>query len=237
MTTYTELVTQVRDYTETDNQVLTDAIVNDFIEHSEKRIFRDVELDCYKGYETGNTQADNRFVLLPGYDASTALLSRTTPTSFDMANIRYVYIYIDAGAKTRHALELVDADFMSEYYDTPDTGSTAIPKYYSIWNMGRIAIAPTPNAVYKFEVGITKQELGLSSSNAETWVSVNAPRVLLSACLCEAFKFLKAPQDQQVYEAAYQEALSALAQEQLGKKRRDEYRDGALRVTLPSNQP
>ena len=237
MTTYTELVTQIRDYAETDDAVLTTVIINDIIEHSEKRIFRDVELDVYKGYESGDTQANNRFVKVPGYDASTPLLTRTTPTSFGMASIRYVYIYVDSGTKTRHNLELVEADFMSEYYDTPDTGSATIPRYYSIWDMGTIAIAPTPNAVYKFEIGITKQELGLSSSNAETWVSVNAPRVLLYACLCEAFKFLKAPQDQQVYEASYQEALSALAQEQLGKKRRDEYRDGALRVTLPSNQP
>ena len=190
MTTYTELVAQIRDYTETDSAVLTDIIVNDFIEHAENRIFRDVDLDCYKGYETGNTQANNRFVLLPGYDASTPLLSRTTPTSFDMSTIRYVYIYVDSGTKQRHNLELVDADFMSEYYDTPDTGSASVPKYYSIWDMSTIAIAPTPNAVYKFEIGVTKQELGLSSSNAETWVSVNAPRVLLYACLCEAFKFL-----------------------------------------------
>ena len=35
MTTYAELVTQIRDYTETDNQVLTDTIINDFIEHAE----------------------------------------------------------------------------------------------------------------------------------------------------------------------------------------------------------
>ena len=39
MTTYSELVTQIRDYTETDSTVLTDTIVNDFIEHGEKRIF------------------------------------------------------------------------------------------------------------------------------------------------------------------------------------------------------
>ena len=45
MTTYAELVTQIRDYTETDNQVLTDTIVNDFIEHAELRIFKDVDLD------------------------------------------------------------------------------------------------------------------------------------------------------------------------------------------------
>ena len=40
MTTYSELVTQIRDYTETTSDVLTDIIINDFIEHAEKRIFR-----------------------------------------------------------------------------------------------------------------------------------------------------------------------------------------------------
>ena len=45
MTTYAELVTQIRDYTETDNQVLTDTIINDFIENAEYRIFRSIELN------------------------------------------------------------------------------------------------------------------------------------------------------------------------------------------------
>ena len=38
MTTYTELVTQIREYTETGSNVLTDTIINDFIEHTENRI-------------------------------------------------------------------------------------------------------------------------------------------------------------------------------------------------------
>ena len=67
MTTYAELLTQVRDYTETDNQVLTDAIINDFIEHAEHRIFRDVELNDNNVYVNGNTAANNRFVRLPGF--------------------------------------------------------------------------------------------------------------------------------------------------------------------------
>ena len=48
MTTFSELVTQIRDYTETDSTVLTDTIVNDFIEHAEKRIFREVDLDIFR---------------------------------------------------------------------------------------------------------------------------------------------------------------------------------------------
>ena len=62
MTTYAELVTQIRDYTETDNQVLTDTIVNDFIEHAELRIFKDVDLDCYKDVMNGATAANNSVI-------------------------------------------------------------------------------------------------------------------------------------------------------------------------------
>ena len=233
MTTYAELVTQIRDYTETDNQVLTDTIINDFIEHSEHRIFRDIELNNDNVYVNGNTASGNRFVRLPGFSST----DPSKPAISDIATIRYVTLYTDTEPRTRFDLVRVDQDFLAEYYDTPEVASTAKPRYYANWDMGTIVVAPTPNAVYKFEIGITKKPTGLSSSNTETWVSVNAPRVLLYACLCEAFKFLKAPQDQQVYEASYREAISQLAQEQLGKKRRDEFRDGSIRLPIPSANP
>jgi hypothetical protein len=233
MTTYTELKQQILDYCETDAAVVTDVIINDIIAHAEDRIFRTVELDCFKEYVNGNTAANNRFVLLPGYSSS----DPTKPTISDIATIRYVTLYTDSGTKERHELVRVDVDFLNEYYPTPETGSAAKPRYYSTWDMGQIAIAPTPNAVYKFEIGITVKPTGLSSSNASTWISVNAERALLYACLVETFKFLKAPNDQQVYEASFQEAIQEIAQEQLGKKRRDEYRDGSLRIPIPSNNP
>ena len=233
MTTYAELVAQVRDYTETDNQVLTDAIINDFIEHAEHRIFRDIELNSDNVYVNGNTAANNRFVRLPGFSAT----DPSKPSIDEIATIRYVTLYTDTPPRTRFDLVRVDQDFLAEYYDTPEVGSSAKPRYFANWDMGTIVVAPTPNAVYKFEIGITKKPTGLSSSNTKTWVSVNAPNVILYACLCEAFKFLKAPQDQQVYEASYQEAIQALAQEQLGKKRRDEFRDGSLRIPIPSANP
>ena len=233
MTTYAELVTQIRDYTETDDQVLTTTIVNDFIEHAEHRIFRDVELNNDNVYVNGNTAANNRFVRLPGFSST----DPSKPSIDEIATIRYVTLYTDSGTRQRFDLVRVDQDFMSEYYDTPETGSSAKPRYYANWDMGTIVVAPTPNAVYKFEIGITKKSPGLSSSNTKTWISVNAPNVLLYACLCEAFKFLKAPQDQQVYEQSYNQAIQQLAQEQLGKKRRDEFRDGSLRIPIPSANP
>ena len=233
MTTYTELKQQLLDYAETDNQVLTDVILNDIINHAENRIFRTIELDNTKDYLNGNTAANSRFITLPGYSVS----DPTKPSIEDITNIRYVTLYTDSGTKERHELVRVDVDFLNEYYPTPETGSAAKPRYYATWDMGQIAIAPTPNAVYKFEIGTIKKLSGLSSSNTETWVSVNAPRVILYACLCEVFKYLKAPQEQAVYEQSFKEAITELAQEQLGKKRRDEYRDGSLRMNIPTTNP
>ena len=232
MTTYAELVTQIRDYSETDSAVLTTTIINDIIKNAEDKIFRSVELDCFKEYVSGNTAANNRFVGLPGQTTSA-----TTPTISDLATIRYVTLYTNSGTKERSELVRVDVDFLNEYYPTPEVGSSAKPRYYATWDMGKIAIAPTPNAVYKFEIGITKKPTGLGTGNTTTWVSVNAERALLYACMVETFKFLKAPQDQQVYEQAYATAIQELAQEQLGKKRRDEYRDGSLRIKVPSQNP
>jgi len=71
---YSDLVTQIRNYTETDttnssgvyNGVLTDTIVNDFIEHAENRIFRDVDLDVFKSHQSANLTASNAFLSLPG---------------------------------------------------------------------------------------------------------------------------------------------------------------------------
>ena len=68
MTTYAELVTQIRAYTEVDSSVLSDTIVNDFIEFAENRLFRDVDIDVFKSHQTANLTASNPFAarrLLP----------------------------------------------------------------------------------------------------------------------------------------------------------------------------
>ena len=63
---YSELVTQIRAYTEVDSSVLSDTIVNDFIEFAENRIFRDVDIDVFKSHQTANLTASNPFLSLPG---------------------------------------------------------------------------------------------------------------------------------------------------------------------------
>ena len=224
MTTYTELVDQIRDYTETTSDVLTTIIVNDFIEHAEKRIFREIDLDVFRSYQFATLTTGNPFVSLPGANAG------------DLAFVRSAQIYTPGGTPVRTYLYQKDITFMNEYW--PNRDSTEKPKYYAMWDQDTIYLAPTPNSAYNIELALNKQETGLSSSNATSWVSTNAPKVLLYAALCEAFRFLKGPDNMlQYYEQGYQQALQGLQIEQQGRRRRDEHYDGVLRFPLDSKQP
>ena len=62
MTTYAELTQQILDYTETDTNVLTSTITDDFIEHAEMRLFKELDLDVYKKNATATLTSDTAFV-------------------------------------------------------------------------------------------------------------------------------------------------------------------------------
>ena len=230
MTTYAELTQQILDYTETDTNVLTATITNDFIEHAELRIFRDVDLDVFRKYASASLTTGDPFVSMPG----------STPTTFEF--VRYVHIYSASGSlggltnNARETLVKKDISFIKEYWPNPT--STAVPKYYANQDNNTIIVAPTPNAAYTMELAYNAQPTGLSSSNTTNWISNNAPQVLLYACLVEAFKFLKGPDNMlQMYESYYQQSLTPLLGEQMGRRRRDEYMDGVPRIPIQSNNP
>ena len=220
MTTYAELTQQILDYTETSTDVLTSTRTDDFIEHTENRILRDVDLDAFKSHQYSTLTADNPFLSLPGGSAP-------TPTS--LATIRTVHIWPASGTATRTFLEQRDVSFMNEYW--PVRTSTGTPKYWAWWDENTIYLAPTPDAAYNIELGIIRLPTRLSSSNTTSWLGNNAPVALLYGCLAEAFKFLKGPAEMlQLYEQSYQRAVQELMIEQQGRHRRDEYMHGELKV-------
>ena len=225
--TYSELTQQILDYTEVSTDVLSSTVTNDFIEHAENRIFRDVDIDVFKSHQTANLTASNPFLSLPGG-------SRPEPTS--LGTVRTMQIFASSGTPTRSFLEQRDVSYMNEYW--PDRTATAEPRYWAWWDHNTIYVAPTPDLAYNVELGITRLPTRLSSSNSTSWLGDNAPALLLYGCLAEAFKFLKGPaQMLQIYEQSYQRALQELVIEQQGRHRRDEYMHGALRTPLQSKNP
>ena len=227
MTTYTELTQQILDYTEVGTDVLTSTITNDFIEHAENRIFRDVDLDVFKSNQTANLSTSNAFVSLPG---------GSSPTLESLGTIRTMHIFPASGTPTRTMLEQRDVSFITEY--APDRTATGEPVYWAWWDHNSLIVAPTPDSAYNVELGITRLPTRLSSTNNETWLSTNAQSAMLYGCLAEAFKYLKGPAEMlQFYEQSYQRAVQELAMEQQGRHRRDEYMHGALRTPIKSMNP
>ena len=226
MTTYSELTTQIIDYTETSTDVLTSTRTDDFIEHTENRLLRDLDLDAFKSHQYSTLTADSPFLSLPG---------GTTPEPTSLATIRTVMVYASTSS-ARDFLEQRDVSFMNEYW--PIRTSTGTPKYWAWWDENTIYLAPTPSSALYVELGITRLPTRLSSSNTTSWLGNNAPIALLYGCLAEAFKFLKGPEEMlQLYEQSYQRAIQELMIEQQGRHRRDEYMHGALRTPLQSHNP
>ena len=63
--TYNELVTNIRNYTEVDSNVFTNAVINTFITMAENRILRDIDLDYFKKEMTGTLTTGNKFLGAP----------------------------------------------------------------------------------------------------------------------------------------------------------------------------
>ena len=104
MTTYSDLVDQIRSYTETSSDVLTTTVVNDFILQAELRIFREIDIDCFRSYQFTTLSVGNEFIVLPGDTPST------------MSYVRSASIYATTGseANVRSYLLQKDISYMTE---------------------------------------------------------------------------------------------------------------------------
>ena len=215
--TYDQLVTNIRNYTEVDANVFSNSVINTFITMAENRILRDIDLDVFKLEDTGNLTKGNRFLGAPS-----GILTH-----------RYLMLVVSG---ERIFLDFRDQSFMREYW--PDYTEEGVPKYYSVWDQNTFSVAPTPNQNYQVQMGYIYRPAQLSPITPTTWISTNAPEVLLYACLIQAYSYTKGPPEMlQYFENSYKQAVDGLGVEQVGRRRRDEYRDGMIRVQLKSASP
>lgn len=215
--TYDELLTNIRNYTEVDANVFTNAVCNTFILMAENRILRDIDLDVFKLEVTGNMTSGNKFLSAPS----------------DILTHRYVMMTKDS---EQIFLEFRDTSYMKEYW--PNGATTGTPRFYSVWDQNTFYIAPTPDQSYTVELGYIRKPEQLSATNTETWVSINAPEALLYACLIQAYSYTKGPGELMAYfENSYKQAIQGLGVEQQGRRRRDEWRDGMARLVVKSPSP
>ena len=223
--TITDLRTDIRNFTEVDSTVFSDAILNRLVQNAENKIYRAVDSDADRFYATSTTTNGNRYVTIPS----------------DLRIIRYVQITNSTVTPNIHEfLEQRDTSFMAEYYNTPGTAS-GLPKYYANWDGNFWVLAPTPNASYTITMAYIKQPTSLTDSSVAatgTYLSNKYQDLLLYGSLVEAYGYLKGPIDMlQYYQGQYDKSLETYAIEQQGRRRRGEYEDGVIRTPLKSLNP
>ena len=236
--TLEELEGDIRSYTEVDSTVFSGATLGRFIENAEFRINNDLPMDSDRFVDEGTMAADVDNIRVPA------------GTLF----VRGVEVFNASNSTEKGTwLERRDQTFLSEYVGrlTGPQGSTTSgadvtgkPKYYSMFGgatgttdttSGSIYLAPTPDANYIFRIYFNKIPPGLETQTSGTYISRYFPQGLLYACLVEAYGFLKGPADMlTLYEQKYKQELQKFASMQIGRRRRDDYTDGTIRIPIES---
>ncbi len=217
--TYSDFLTQVRNYTEVDSNVLTDTIIGQFIRNVELNIAGAVDYDDTRKYATSSFTASKRYLV--------------TPADFLIIRSLQVFSTTDQTGD-RSFMEKRDTSFITEFNGS---GATGLPRFYANWDESTIVVAPTPNIAYAVQLNYIITPPSFTSSN-NTYLSEYQQGLLLDGVLTEAFAFLKGPMDMyNLYKSKYNESIQNFALQQMGRRRRAEYDDGVPRIQVPSPSP
>ena len=212
--THANFLTQVRNYTEVDSNVLSDTILDQFIRVVELDIANKVDYDDIRKYVTAVT-GTQRYLNVPD----------------DCLIVRSVQII---NSSTRDFLEKRDTSFIAEFNPTDATGQ---PKYYANWDDKNLLFAPVPDQAYEIQLNYIKDPEHFNSATT-TFLSQHQEALLLHGVLTECFSYLKGPVDMyNLYKTKYNEEIQDFALQQMGRRRRAEYDDGVPRIQVASPSP
>ena len=222
------LKTMIKNYTEVSDTVLTDAVLENIILNAQQRIMYDVPIDADRKQQSAS--------LIEG--------QQTYNCPAGCLFIRGIQVYTATdGTITGDNTWLLKRDqtFLNEY--KPDNTSKGTPKYYAMFGgatglsdttSGKFMIAPTPDATYAFQIHFNIVQSILEGSGTN-FISLNFPQGLLYCCLAETYGFLKGPTDMlTLYENKYKQEIEKFAAMQIGRRRRDDYTDGTVRIPIES---
>ena len=141
--TLATLKTAVQDYLQVSETTFTSQL-NNFIQESESRIFKMVQLPEQRKNVQGSTTSGNRFL--------------ATPTDFFapfslavISSNKYIY------------LDFKHPSFLKEY--SPDSTTTGTPKYYSLFDDSAFELSPVPNANFTVELHYLHKPASLTAGS------------------------------------------------------------------------
>ena len=205
--TYTQLKTAIQDFCEnTETSFVTNLPL--FIRAAEDRIFQSVNLTYFKKNASSALSQNDQFVSVPS--------DFLTPFSLHITTANF-----------QDFLILKDVNFVQKY--TLDSASTGTPQYYGIYDVDNLIVSPTPDQNYTVELHYYYRPASLTagSDSGTTWISSNAPNVLLYGALYEAYTYMKGEPDVLAnYEKRFVENLARLKDLAEAREEQDAFRVG-----------
>lgn len=109
-----------------------------------------------------------------------------------------------------------DYDYVRSIY--PDPSIQGTPRFFADADYSHWLVQPSPSSAIPFKIPYYGQLTYLDNTTQTNWLTINAPDLLLYACLLEAIPFLKVDERIPVWQGLYTNAKTALqAQEVEGK--------------------
>tara|TARA_B000000565_G_C23752033_1_gene365022 strand:- start:669 stop:1316 length:648 start_codon:yes stop_codon:yes gene_type:complete len=205
--TYAELKTAIQDFAEnTETTFVTNLPV--FIRSAEDRVFTLVDLELFRKNANAQLSIGDEFLTLPSdYLASFSL---------QITDANY-----------KNFIDFKDVNFVQQY--AIDTNANGTPKYYGVFDVNNFILSPTPDAAYNVELHYYYRPTSLTAGadSGTTWLSTNAPNVLLYGSLVEAYTYMKGEADMmQLYEQRFAQEMQRLKDLAEARENSDAYRRG-----------
>lgn len=205
--TYAQLKTAIQDFCEnTETSFVTNLPL--FIRSAEDRIFQSVDLEAFRKNSTSAMTTNDKYLSVPSDFLAPFSLQITSNGSEDFILIK-------------------DVNYVNQY--NIDSSSTGTPKYYAVFDKDNFIVAPTPDANYTVELHYYYRPASLTAGadSGTTWISDNAPNVLLYGSLYEAYTYMKGEADVLAnYEKRFTEGLVRLKDLAEARENTDAYRSG-----------
>tara|TARA_R100000329_G_scaffold41265_1_gene38569 strand:+ start:60 stop:707 length:648 start_codon:yes stop_codon:yes gene_type:complete len=205
--TYGELKTAIQDFAEnTETTFVTNLPV--FIRSAEDRVFTLVDLELFRKNANAQLSIGDEFLSVPS--------DYLAPFSLQITDATY-----------KNFLDFKDVNFVQQY--AIDTNANGTPKYYGIFDVDNFILSPTPNIAYNVELHYYYRPASLTAGadSGTTWLSTNAPNVLLYGSLVEAYTYMKGEADMmQLYEQRFAQEMQRLKDLAEARENSDAYRRG-----------
>jgi len=221
--TYTELVANIKSYTENYETEFA-ASIPVFVTQAETRIYNSVQIPPLRKNVTGIVSSSNKYLSCP----------------LDFLSV-FSFAVIDADGRFEYLLNK-DVNFMRAAYPNPST--TGLPQYYALFGPTvassvisdelSFIVAPTPDAQYNVELHYYYYPESITvAADGRTWLGDNYDPVLLYGSLVEAYTYMKGEQDMMLYyQKKFDDALMQLNRLGTGLERGDAYRDGQAKIKV-----